>query len=528
MIISLSPNWSELELNELIGFVIGGDWGKSPDIESEGYKKAFCIRGAEIKNWKRDKGITASIRTIKENSLEKRKLEVGDILVEISGGGPEQPVGRTVLIDSEVFLGLKKHSVICTNFLRLMRPKKNINAKWLNIFLNFFYHSGEIVKYQAGSNNLRNLKFKDFSSILIPLPPLPEQRAIVAKLEALFSELDAGIASLQRARVQLGVYRQAVLKKAFEGELTRAWREQQTDLPTAEELLVQIQAERASYYQQQLAEWKAAVQVWEVGGEIGDKPRKPRKLIDGISLTSQASGKLPNIPDLWKWCHLGSVANRIQIGPFGSQLHKHDYVEKGIPVINPKHIKEQKIEPAIFIDEEKASSLPQYALKPNDILLGRRGEMGRSAFISKNQNGWMCGTGSLFIRFSSFFEAKLYSLILAERRVVAYLEEKGSGTTMTNLNSEILNNLPIQIISLPEQHQIVQEIESRLSVCDQLEKDIASNLEKAESLRQSLLKKAFAGELLTAAELATCRAAADWEPAAALLARIKQEKTQKQ
>ena len=76
-----------------------------------------------------------------------------------------------------------------------------------------------------------------------PLPPLPEQRAIVSKIELLFSELDNGIANLKLAQAQLKVYRHAVLKKAFEGELTRKWREQQTDLPDARDLLEQIQVE---------------------------------------------------------------------------------------------------------------------------------------------------------------------------------------------------------------------------------------------------------------------------------------------
>src|SRR5690606_31736146 len=74
----------------------------------------------------------------------------------------------------------------------------------------------------------------------VGLPPLPEQRAIVKKIEALFSSLDAGIADLKKAQDQLKIYRQAVLKKAFVGELTKEWREKQTDLPTAEELLLQI------------------------------------------------------------------------------------------------------------------------------------------------------------------------------------------------------------------------------------------------------------------------------------------------
>lgn len=95
---------------------------------------------------------------------------------------------------------------------------------------------------------------------------------------------------------------------------------------------------------------------------------------------------------------------------------------------------------------------------------------------------------------------------------------------MTNLNSKILHNLPIQVIPLGEQHQIVLEIESRLSVADKLEETISESLKKAEALRQSILKKAFEGKLLSAKELETVRKDPEWEPAEKLLERIKAEK----
>jgi len=205
--------------------------------------------------------------------------------------------------------------------------------------------------------------------------------------------------------------------------------------------------------------------------------------------------ELPELPEGWIWVKLSDIAIQIQIGTFGSQVHKSDYVANGIPIINPKHIKDQKIFPQKKISEQKVRTLPQYRLCKRDILLGRRGEMGRSAPVSIKENGWFCGTGSLFIRLGKSFSSKLYSLILSERRIVSYLQNKSRGTTMTNLNSSILNNLPIQIFSYDEQNQIVSEIESRLSVCDKLEQTIEDSLKKAEALRQSILKKAFVGEL---------------------------------
>ena len=300
-----------------------------------------------------------------------------------------------------------------------------------------------------------------------------------------------------------------------------------TCLPNTDELLKQIITELEGYHQQQLRDWQVAVKVWKAADKEGKKPAKPKKYKVITELTKEDLSQLPELPNEWCWQKLGSICHKIQIGPFGSQMHRHEYVEKGVPVVNPQHIKSQKISPQVFISEEKAESLPQYVLEENDVILGRRGEMGRSACISPKEKGWFCGSGSLFVRLGKLFNRVLYSLILSERRVVHYLEEKGSGTTMTNLNSTILNELPIQLIPLKEQAQITKEIESRFSVCDHLQQAIEQGLQQAEALRQSVLKKAFEGRLLTEAELANCRAAPDWEPAQQLLARIQAKKREK-
>ncbi len=97
------------------------------------------------------------------------------------------------------------------------------------------------------------------------------------------------------------------------------------------------------------------------------------------------------------------------------------------------------------------------------------------------------------------------------------------GATRPRINTTQLKSINIPICCLEEQHQIVQEIESRLSVCDKLAESINESLQKAEALRQSILKKAFAGQLLTEAELAACRKEPDWEPAEQLLQRIQKK-----
>lgn len=121
---NLPVEWSVIDLESLSEFIIGGDWGKDTSLAEENYIEAFCIRGAEFKNWKTDKGKTAVPRKLKTSSLDTRRLKVGDILVEISGGGPDQPVGRTVYIEELVFENLGSKEVVfkkLCHFLKLLK-----------------------------------------------------------------------------------------------------------------------------------------------------------------------------------------------------------------------------------------------------------------------------------------------------------------------------------------------------------------------------------------------------------------------
>lgn len=237
---SLLKRWGKATLEELSSFVIGGDWGKGPEEElGEDYQKVACIRGSEIRNWNREKGKTASIRQIKKTSLAKRRLVEGDLLIEISGGGPDQPVGRVIRIDEEVLAYNKALPKVGTNFLRLLRPVQQVNSSFIHRYLLFFYYSGEVVSYQGGSNNLRNLKYKEYSKIDIPLPPLPEQKRIVAKLDALFRHLDELKKKLDSIPQLLKNFRQQVLTQAVTGKLTGE-RTEKWEVKTLNEISISI------------------------------------------------------------------------------------------------------------------------------------------------------------------------------------------------------------------------------------------------------------------------------------------------
>lgn len=191
------------------------------------------------------------------------------------------------------------------------------------------------------------------------------------------------------------------------------------------------------------------------------------------------------------------IVDDIRIGPFGTMLHKSDYIDNGVPVINPQHIKNLSIVESnrITVSNDKAKELSAYRLKCNDIIMGRRGEMGRAAAITEREYGWICGTGSILFRLKPDYDAVFFAQILSSPDVIHYLEAKATGTTMKNLNEEIVKHIPVPNITKHEQQKITNMLDSKLSVCDSIEKTIDTALQEAEALRQSILKQAFEGGL---------------------------------
>lgn len=194
-----------------------------------------------------------------------------------------------------------------------------------------------------------------------------------------------------------------------------------------------------------------------------------------------------------------NLVDLIKIGPFGSSLHESDYIENGIPLVNPKHIVQQRIVPQskISISDEKAEELSSYKLKENDIVLGRRGEMGRCAPISNREENWICGTGSMIIRLKKEYDAKLYSLILGSQATVTYLENSAVGSTLKNLNEKIVRKIPVPQFSSEEQHEIVRLIDELLARERAAQQAAEQALASIDLMKKSILARAFRGELGT-------------------------------
>ena len=258
----LPKGWTWTRLGNLGKIVAGG----TPSTKNEEYwgNEVFWVSPADLSGYKR-KFISRGRKSLSKLGLENssaKLLSAGSILFS-----SRAPIGYVVISANE----------ICTNQgFKSLVPSKEIFNEYIYYYLKA---SKQLAEKYASGTTFKELSGKSFSILPIPLPPHKEQKRIVERIEELFSDIDQGVESLKTAQKQLKVYRQAVLKWAFEGKLTEAWRKQhQSTLKTGEALLAQIKAERENLYQQQLAEWETAVKEWEAIGKVGKKPAKPQAL----------------------------------------------------------------------------------------------------------------------------------------------------------------------------------------------------------------------------------------------------------
>ncbi len=212
---------------------------------------------------------------------------------------------------------------------------------------------------------------------------------------------------------------------------------------------------------------------------------------------------------------ISEAIDRIKTGPFGSALHKSDYISNGIPLVNPTHIINGLITPSAdtTISPEMAEQLSEFRLTTGDVILARRGIMGRCAVVKPEQNGWLCGSGSMILHPKREVLPAYLQIFLSSPSTVRALEADSVGSTMSNLNQKILLDLVIRIPTLDLQHEIVQRVDKLLTYADRLEARYQAARARMDALTPTLLAKAFRGELVPQDPAA--------EPAAILLERIR-------
>jgi len=431
----LPDDWKWVKIGNL---TFGIEYGTSAKSEKLG--QIPVLRMGNIQNGRLD--WSDLVYTNDKAEIEKYLLKKNDVLFNRTNS-PEL-VGKTAIYKGE------RPAIFAGYLIRINQLPELVAADYLNYFLNSPIAKvyGNSVKTDGvNQSNINGEKLRNYP---FPLPPLPEQRAIVSKIEQLFSELDNGISNLKLAQEQLKVYRQAVL----------------------------------------------------------DKTTKTRNFVPINTIINELgqgwSPKCHNEPsnNNEEWGVIKTTA--IQAGYFNEQENKK------LPA---------NLEPRV-----------KHELKTGDILITRAGprvRVGICCLVKKVRPRLINCDKAYRIRLKeNLIAPQFFEYTLNSPKYIRVMEniKTGINDSGVNLTQNRFLDLEIPLPPLPEQQIIVQEIETRLSVCDKIEQDIETNLEKAEALRQSILKKAFEGKLLNEKELAEVRGAEDWESAEALLERIKAER----
>lgn len=191
---------------------------------------------------------------------------------------------------------------------------------------------------------------------------------------------------------------------------------------------------------------------------------------------------------------LADAVDTVSTGPFGSLLHKKDYVANAVPVLNPINIGDGIVTTDFSkcVTEEKAQELKAYRLKRGDILVGRRGDIGRCGVVGKEHEGALCGTGCFFVRCGSKVDADFLALQISAPAARERLLHASTGATMANLSNTSLKSLPIWIPPLFEQKRIVAVLDDAFEGLARARAHAEANLQNSMELFDSILKSLFA------------------------------------
>ncbi len=313
------------------------------------------------------------------------------------------------------------------------------NSKFLEFVLPGYLKA---INDLTSSVTVKHLSSKTVGEIPLPCPPLPEQERIVARLEELLSDLEAGVAALERVRAGAKRYKSSVLKAAVEGDLTP-----------------------------------------------GPSPK--------------GRGEPRGLPEGWRWVTVEEIGNKneqtVLTGPFGTNLGREDFAETGIPVLTIGCLTEYglNLEKAKYISDAKAKDLEKYRVREGDLLFSRMAIVGRAGLVTRQFDGIVFNYHLMRLRLDCEMIDPYYFLfyVRGSSTVTNYVKEVNHGATRDGINTEQLLGLPVALPPLEEQRRIVREVEWRLESARAVEAAVEVGLKRAKRLRQAVLRSAFEGRL---------------------------------
>ncbi len=377
------------------------------------------------------------------------EVETGDILITCAG--PRSRCGVTCLVRKT-----RPKLLISGKMYQLRADPEIIDRHLLELFLREPGTKHKIDEMKTGiSDSGLNLTHGRFSMLEVPLPPHNEQQRIVAKIEELFSELDAGEESLRRARRLLGVYRQSLLKQAFEGKLTAPWRAQNPHL---------LESPATS------------------------------------NISAEELKGLAELPPGWRHTRFGEFVHHIDAGKsFRCEERRPKRNEIGVAKVSAVSWGEyDEAESKTCMDPEKVNL--GYLIRPGDFILSRANTIelvGACVIVHHVTQRVMLSDKTLRLTIDN--ERKPFLLnFLRSRKGRQEIEKRSTGNqeSMRNIGQERIRSIIIPECTLPEQQEIVRLLDEQFTAIEQNEREIDAALKRSAALRQSILKKAFTGQLV--------------------------------
>ena len=492
----LPPGWVLSRLDDITD--IQGGIAKGKKVAGRRTRILPYLRVANVQRSSLDLSEIKEIE-IAEEEIERYLVRQGDLL--ITEGGDWDKVGRTAIWDGRLEPMAHQNHVFRARLI--LREQ---NERWLERYLNSRFARDYFAGSSKQTTNLASINKTQLRSCTVPLPPLEEQHRIVQKVDELMALCDR---LEQQTSDQLEAHE--TLVDTLLDTLTQS--ENATDLAenwarlaahfdtlfTTEQSIDKLKqtilqlAVMGRLVEQDVGDESGAnllTQIYTRKTALADdkKIKRPRPLtqLDDIQHSYPA-------PAHWAWASFEDIADEISTGPFGSMIHKHDYVENGIPLVNPSHMAngEIKEDSSVSVTTAKAEELSSYKVANGDIVMARRGEVGRCAIVTDRESGWICGTGSFVLRFHPAINRRFILLLFSTNTVREYLSGNSVGTTMTNLNHGILKKMPVALPPAKEQHRIVQKVDELTALCDQLKERLNQASETRNQLAEAVVQGAL-------------------------------------
>jgi type I restriction enzyme S subunit len=420
------------------------------------------------------------VRYITQEKFEKLKRSAvygGDILVAKIGS-----CGKTGIYPFNM-----PPAMIPANLLKV-----TLNESFYLKYVYYYFNSSffqEALKTIIKATAQPALGVTNFRKLPLPCAPPNEQKRIVAEIEKQFSRLDEAVTSLKRAKVSLKRYKAAVLRAAVEGKLTEQWRKENPDVEPAEKLLERILAERRTKWEEaELAKVKSK------GIEAKDDFwKKKYKEPAGPDINN-----LPELPKGWIWVATDQMAWYVTSG---SRDWKKYYSDRGALFIRTQDINKNRLDlnDLAYVELPDKAEGKRSLVEIYDLLVVITGaNVGKVALIENSlPEAYVSQSVGLMKLPSKNIAKYLHLAMIAEGAGKTQLDNMAYGMGRPVLNLDNLRDIRIPLPPYSEQLQIILELDRRFSVANKIEESIEACMNRAEGLRQSILKKAFLGKLVT-------------------------------